>query len=324
MAKTIDEINIKIALLGLGGVGKTSIVHRFMGKGIPDRYIPTIGHSINKQEYELIKGDLVIRINIWDLGGQRSFNLVNPSSFTNIDAAFLVFDLSKPDETIKELKQFYVKNLEKYSEGCQIIVIGNKLDLYLDRKKELGKNLEKYFQMDNPLVLTSAKSGKNIEAAFELLIYTFLEAWEIKDAEDDYRGIAKSFLNYINKTEEKLMNLFVSINDIENIDFETEKEPHITKKVVAESQKEESDLEKYISIQRGFKELELMRGEIIGLFSQNLGKVENLILNLKKSPIDSLIDVIEHTKEELANIKEEFKSELDSIMNLENKKEEKE
>ena len=43
MARTINEINIKLVILGEGGVGKTSLVNSFLKKNISERYIPTIG-----------------------------------------------------------------------------------------------------------------------------------------------------------------------------------------------------------------------------------------------------------------------------------------
>ena len=105
----VSEINIKLTILGYWGVGKTSMTNAFMDKEIPSMYIPTIGSNIIRKEFKL--RDEYIRVNIWDIGGQRSFNPLNPVFFSNIDAAFLVFDLTNPKETLLELKQTYLKNL---------------------------------------------------------------------------------------------------------------------------------------------------------------------------------------------------------------------
>jgi len=84
----VDEINIKLIIVGDGGVGKTSIVNAYLEKDIPESYIPTIGSNIAKKEYNIKTADFGLRINLWDLGGQRSFNPLNPSFFKNVDAAF--------------------------------------------------------------------------------------------------------------------------------------------------------------------------------------------------------------------------------------------
>lgn len=90
-------------------------------------YIPTIGSNIVRKEYKLKNNH--IRVNIWDIGGQKSFNPLNHVFFSNIAAAFLVFDLTNPKEPLSELKQMYIENLRDESPECIILLIGNKSDL---------------------------------------------------------------------------------------------------------------------------------------------------------------------------------------------------
>ncbi len=123
----VGEINIKLVILGVGSVGKTSIVKSFLDQEIPRMYIPTIGSSIARKEFML--KNIAIKVNIWDIGGQKSFNPLNPVFFTNVDTAFLVFDLSQPKETLPGLEIDYLANLSKYTDVCIAFVIGNKLDL---------------------------------------------------------------------------------------------------------------------------------------------------------------------------------------------------
>jgi Rho family protein len=123
----VSEINIKLTIVGLWGVGKTSVVNSFVGKDFPSMYIPTIGSNIARKEYKL--KDIHIRLNIWDIGGQRSFNPLNPVFFSNLDVAFLIFDLSNPKESLQEIKKMYLKNVSNFSPDCIIYLIGNKSDL---------------------------------------------------------------------------------------------------------------------------------------------------------------------------------------------------
>ena len=87
----VSEVNLKLAILGTGGVGKTAIVQCYLNKEIPSMYIPTIGSNISRKEYKLETEH--VRVNLWDIGGQRSFNPLNPTFFNNIDAhkAFIPF-----------------------------------------------------------------------------------------------------------------------------------------------------------------------------------------------------------------------------------------
>jgi len=49
----LEEINIKLVLLGDGGVGKTSLINSMLGKAIPKMYVPTIGSNIARKESNL-------------------------------------------------------------------------------------------------------------------------------------------------------------------------------------------------------------------------------------------------------------------------------
>ena len=55
MESTMDEINIKLLVLGEAGVGKTSLVRSFFGEEIPKTYVPSIGNNIQHKEYILEK-----------------------------------------------------------------------------------------------------------------------------------------------------------------------------------------------------------------------------------------------------------------------------
>jgi Ras-related protein Rab-5C len=320
MPKTIEPITIKIAILGDGNVGKTSLVNRFLKDTFPKKYIPTIGSIILKKDYKL--KDVVIKVNIWDLGGQRSFNPLNPSFYTNVDAAYLVFDLTKPEETLNDVKTVYLKNLEKFAKDCQVILAGNKLDL-ISIEKDL-KGIKKYLTEDVPLVITSAKNGENVADTFELLIYSYLEEWE-HDHEGD-EGIAEKFLESIGKDETYLLSQFVNFDDIKSIAVQKPakkvppkskpaKKASTTKKKPAVTQKpRESVIDYYIPIKEELEKKDLANDTIIEEFNNNLTKVENLVLKLKTVPIDSLVHSIDNTKQQITNIKEDFNLTLKTFM----------
>jgi len=319
MTTTIEPITIKIAILGDGNTGKTSLVNRFLKDTFPKKYIPTIGSIILKKDYKL--KDVVIKVNIWDLGGQRSFNPLNPSFYTNVDAAYLVFDLTKPEETLNDVKTVYLKNLEKYAKDCQVILAGNKLDL-ISIEKDL-KGIKKYLTEDVPLVITSAKNGENVADTFELLIYSYLEEWE-HDHEGD-EGIADKFLESIGKDETYLLSQFVNFDDIKSIVVQkpAKKKPPKSKQAVKASTKKkpavtqkprESIIDYYVPIKEELEKKHLTNDKIIEEFNNYLSKVENLVLKLKTVPIDSLVHSIDNTKQQIANMKEDFNLTLKAFM----------
>ena len=213
--KSINEINLKLAVLGEGGVGKTSIVNLYSGKAFPNIYIPTIGSNIARKEYKLENEH--IRINIWDIGGQRSFNPLNSSFFANIDAAFLVFDLSNPKESTIELQKVYLNYIKEKSPECLVIYLGNKSDLVKPESfGTLINNLNQNHQDEYPLIFTSAKTQDNIVEAFELMIYKYLKKLESEGFTAQFKNILPSFLNLIDKKEEDLTRVIINLDSIDS------------------------------------------------------------------------------------------------------------
>ena len=313
----VDEINIKLVILGSGGVGKTSIVKSFLDQEISRMYIPTIGSSIARKEFML--KNIAIKVNIWDIGGQKSFNPLNPVFFTNVDAAFLVFDLTQPKETLHELEIDYLTNLSKYTNECIAFVIGNKSDL-ISTKKEL-ENIAKHYKIKNiPLILISAKTQENLYEAFDLIIFSFLKEWEKGLTSKKFHGISQEFLNLINKTEEQLKDLFVNLGDVDSILISSKVAPQLTKKKISSSVPDVNsgtELVDYVRYKEKIEEFNKIKGQIIDSFDKKLTIIKDLISSLKRTPINSLIDTINNTMEQLNDIKADFEFNLDSLLNLE-------
>ncbi len=324
MERISNQINIKLVLLGDANVGKTSLINYFLKKKFLKKYIPTIGSIILKKDYKV--DNIQLKVNIWDIGGQKSFNPLNPAFYTNVDAAYLVFDLSKPKETLSDIKKEYLKNLEKYATECQTIIIGNKLDL-INLEKDLEKIIKKHFIADVPLIVTSARSGINVPETFELLIYSFLQDYERSYPE--YLGVASKFLNVLDKDENDLMNKLLNIGKIDSIKLQNEKpkefrapievkeEEDIKAEAIVSAESEKHIIDKNIPIIHDLNQRDVIQNEIIIEFNNNLTKVEKLIVDLKKTPIDSLIDSIDNAKEQLKGIKENFALNVQSILNSE-------
>lgn len=310
----VDEIHIKLVILGHGGVGKTSIVNSFFDKDFPDRYVPTIGSNIGKKEYKISSKNLHVVLNIWDVGGQRSFNPLNPAFYNNVDAAFLVIDLSNPDETLKEIKNVYLPNLFKYAQESLSFVIGNKLDLIKDNK-ELESIIKKYFKDDIPLVLVSAKNEQNTEEVFELLAYTYLKELESQD-QSQMGNVSEEFLKMIGRKESELKELYVNINSIKNIKILTERKAHVKKKVIPAYQTDEAKLKQFRVLQRKISKIDMIKNEIVEEFKKNLDVVKEMILTLKKTPIEELNETIDTTSEQLQQMREDFSLSLESLVKI--------
>jgi len=312
----INEINIKLVIFGDAGVGKTSIINSFLDKGFPERYIPTIGSNISRKEYRL--KDYFIRMNIWDTGGQRSFNPLNPVYFNNVDVALLVFDLSKTKETLLELQKTYLKKLTESSEDCLTYLIGNKLDL-ISTEDDLKEISDRFSIKEIPLILISAKTQYKVQDLFELSVFNFLQDWD-NQIEDTASRLSEEFLGFIKKSENDLNDLFTNLTNIDLHALKKKSTTMITKKVSISSESEIELTEKpeeLKDIQYQIPKLDEIKENIINAYSNNLTAIKDIIINLKKTPIALLNEIIDKTSKDLNYFKEDFELKLQSILKLE-------
>lgn len=314
----VSEINIKLGVLGLWSSGKTSLVNIFLNNEFPELYIPTIGSNIVRKEYQLEKYQ--IRINIWDVGGQKSFNPLNPAYFSNLDMVFLVFDLSNPKETLLELKRTYLKSLDRMSPGSIRYLIGNKSDLIKPEDSEILLNTIRQYGIEElPIIFVSTKTQDNVFEAFELIILEFLKKLEKENIKTQIQGISKEFLHYLGKDDKNLYNLLINLNEIDSNSLQQKITPQIVQKVFR-SRKELKDTmkEEEIPFLEEFFLIDKIKSNIVMLFNNNLSSVQELILNLKRTPIDYLVKKIDSVNEELNGFKEDFEIKLNSFFNLKN------
>jgi small GTP-binding protein len=290
-----------------------------VGKDFPSMYIPTIGSNIARKEYRL--KDNYIRLNIWDIGGQRSFNPLNPVFFSNLDSALLLFDLNNPKESLQEIKETYLKNLEKYSPECITYLIGNKSDLVKPEDSEILLNIiRKYQNQGLPIIFVSAKTQDNIAELFTLVVYDFLKKLEDSGNEAQFQGISKKFLNSIEKSEDKLDDLIINIDEIDSNKLHKKITPKIIKKNIKLTDKEHIPLKEIRDLKK-ITEFNIdknkIKENIVSAFKNNLAAISELILDLKKSPINALIDNIDKSLSDLSNLNKDFELKLDSILELE-------
>ncbi|OEK06956.1 Rab family GTPase [Roseivirga misakiensis] len=155
------SVSKKVILIGHFGVGKSSLVKRFVHQKFSEDYITTIGVKIDKKVVN-VKG-LSVNMIIWDIAGEDSQQKVPASYRLGAHGALYVFDVSRPSTYEKLTEELAFLN--DIIPDIPIQILANKCDLLSE--EELKEVLEK---VANPQVFqTSAKTGDHVEEAFELL-----------------------------------------------------------------------------------------------------------------------------------------------------------
>ena len=165
-----------MTLLGEGGVGKTALRHRYLGQGFKDNYNMTIGADFAAKKATVDGIDITAQI--WDLAGQQRFNSVRATYYKGCVGALLVFDITRLDTyniIPSWLEELMSNNNDKI---VPLVLIGNKADLrgygenevHADDARQYAKMLSDWSGFSVPYIETSAKSGLNVEEAFQTLL----------------------------------------------------------------------------------------------------------------------------------------------------------
>jgi len=150
----------KICLLGDGGVGKTSLVRRYVFDLFDDRYIVSFGTKVVKKV--LTMGATNVIMMIWDILGQKEHPKLHAAYYKGASAAFVVCDSTRP-ETLSSTPE-WVESFQKVSPDGALYLLVNKSDLSSVISREQVAKMTK--SLNIKFMETSAKTGQNVEEAF--------------------------------------------------------------------------------------------------------------------------------------------------------------
>jgi small GTP-binding protein len=154
----------KICMLGGFGVGKTSLVSRFVSSIFSDAYLTTVGVKIDKKKVSLDSGEMTLML--WDIYGQDEFQTVRDSYLRGATGYLLVADGTRYStlDTAVALQ----KRAESVIGRVPFLLLLNKRDL--DREWQVDEEtLVTLADQGWRVVKTSAKTGEGVEDAFTTL-----------------------------------------------------------------------------------------------------------------------------------------------------------
>jgi small GTP-binding protein len=157
-------IQKKICMLGGFGVGKTSLVSRFVHSIFSDKYHTTIGVKIDKKHISLLRGEL--ELILWDIYGEDEFQKVRMSYLQGASAYLLVADGTRR-ETV-DVAWSLQRAAEQEIGKVPFVLALNKVDV-ADQWQVDQASLEQVGQAGWKIVRTSAKTGEGVEDAFLIL-----------------------------------------------------------------------------------------------------------------------------------------------------------
>ena len=169
-----QEIKCKVVLLGKSGVGKTSIISRYISNTFKESLMTTPGANFITKKVEFPESKKTMKFEIWDTAGQERYRSLAKVFYNNASACILVYDITNKD-SFEDIRDYWIPELKNNAPKNIILVLaGNKSDLYLNEQvnDEQGKTLAK---KHNAIFLrTSAKLNSSIDELFNSIGNKFL------------------------------------------------------------------------------------------------------------------------------------------------------
>lgn len=155
-------IQKKICMLGASGVGKTSLVQRFVKSIYSEKYHTTIGVKIDKKTFSVYGEDVTLLL--WDLQGEDEEHKIRPSFLRGASGYFVVVDMTRHETLVTA---FSIQQMVKHEVGdLPFYILFNKSDL----TDEFAVSETEIDEMQKnhgwKILQTSAKTGDRVEQAF--------------------------------------------------------------------------------------------------------------------------------------------------------------
>ncbi|XP_043107138.1 ras-related protein Rab-38 [Puntigrus tetrazona] len=163
----------KILVIGDLGVGKTSIIKRYVHQTYSTNYRATIGVDF---ALKVLNWDSeTVRLQLWDIAGQERFGNMTRVYYREAMGAFIVFDVSRPTtfEAVSKWKEdLDSKLILSNGQSITTVLLANKCDQNRDFLTNNSLKMDQYCK-ENGFVgwfETSAKENVNINEAANFLV----------------------------------------------------------------------------------------------------------------------------------------------------------
>ena len=166
----------KLCIFGDGGVGKTTLIKRYLTKVFDEDLKMTIGADFSIKELDI--NGITARLRIWDFAGEERFKVLLPSFAKGADGGIFMFDTTRYAslKNINDWLSIFERSIADQQIEIPIIMVGGKIDLENKRSVDSEEaqdladkySLQGYFEC-------SSKTGENVEQIFEFITRIMIE-----------------------------------------------------------------------------------------------------------------------------------------------------
>jgi small GTP-binding protein len=153
----------KLVMLGDSGVGKSSLVGRYINGNFFEFQEPTIGAAFNVKNLNI--DGKPVKLEIWDTAGQERYKSLEPMYYRGAQIALICYDMTS-HESFQGAKIWFDEIDRKGPPGCVKILVGTKVDLVASRNVFDASEWASTRSVTH--FHTSAKNERNVNSLFKL------------------------------------------------------------------------------------------------------------------------------------------------------------
>lgn len=201
--KNQDNISCKVVLVGDTGVGKTSIIERYINNRYDENQKTTLVSSYTFKKIDIKKYNKSVSLDIWDTAGQEVYRSLSKNFYLNASIGILVYDISRKN-TFESIKDYWFEQLKTFGEENMIFdIVGNKMDLYQNEEISEKEAREYAKSIGAGYHLVSCKQSVGIKDLFEDCAKRYLETSKLTEKNKEKDNISLSLDKNQTKVEKK-------------------------------------------------------------------------------------------------------------------------
>ncbi|MCJ7650806.1 MAG: GTP-binding protein [Candidatus Lokiarchaeota archaeon] len=175
-----SDFMFKICLFGDGGVGKTTLVNRYLTGIFKTDSSITIGVDFHIKKIKI--EDYSVTLQIWDFAGEERFRFLLPSYVLGASGGIFMYDITRYSsvKNFEDWIEIFKRGYTGDQKQLPVIMVGGKLDLRFKRavSSKDAFNIAKKHQLYG-FIESSSKDGRNIEEIFLELTKLMMHRAEI-------------------------------------------------------------------------------------------------------------------------------------------------
>ncbi|KAL5345896.1 hypothetical protein ACLOAV_008926 [Pseudogymnoascus australis] len=121
------QSNVKCVVVGDNGVGKTSLLITYTTKKFPppEVYLPRV---FDNYSLAVRVGDKSYNLGLWDTYKEEEHDRLRRLSYPETDILLVCFSVARP-ETLENVQNLWVHEIQHYCPGVPWLLVGTKTDL---------------------------------------------------------------------------------------------------------------------------------------------------------------------------------------------------